>query len=209
MQTREPIFISQRLDTYADIGETREGLDIRLTEFVMDCGFIPAPVSVSSLAVIEILFEKVRPVGLVLSGGNDLLNSAARDSFEIKLLKICLSRKLPVLGICRGAQVINVFSGGTLCSRQNHVGLRHPVSIFDSKGQQTKLIVNSFHKFGIDSLADGLNAFAICESDSSVEGFVSNDGLVEGWMWHPERNSIFESSDISRAKRLFARGVAG
>lgn len=163
--------------------------------------------------------------GLLLSGGADVEParygaarvhettygvSPARDRFEIDLFREAVARDLPVLGICRGIQVMNVALGGglvqdiatehdgpvTLSHRQQEEGLApdavgHAVDIVagtpaaDLLGRG-ELGVNSFHHQAIATLAPGLEA-AACAPDGIVEA-VTMPGLrfVVGVQWHPE-----------------------
>ena len=76
--------------------------------------------------------------GLILSGGNTLADyadmndktegvSIERDNYEKALLKVALSTNTPVLGVCRGLQVINVFYQGQLKKIKGHAGTKHPL----------------------------------------------------------------------------------
>ena len=62
--------------------------------------------------------------------------------------------------------------------------------------------VNSFHKFGVADAPQNWHILAASE-DGAVEAIAHDTLPQEGWMWHPERESPFNPSDISRAKRLF------
>lgn len=119
-----------------------------------------------------------------------------RDAFEFALLGEALHHHLPVLGICRGVQVINVHLGGTL---HQHVpshtrydvgsaGLAHAVR-FDAGSILGSLYgasveVNSLHHQAIDRLGDGLTVTARSD-DGAIEGVERGDDLV-GVQWHPE-----------------------
>jgi putative glutamine amidotransferase len=138
---------------------------------------------------------------LILSGGDDILlttpdgNSekpcARRDQTEYALLVAAIERRLPVLGICRGLQLINYYCGGTLKPTgigTNHVATHHEVIIDKNTPflPDGKLIVNSFHGFQIDRLGDELAHFASAP-DGTAEGVRHLSAPVWGIMWHPER----------------------
>lgn len=120
-----------------------------------------------------------------------------RDELEIALVNYCSANKLPLLGICRGMQAINVALGGTLytdIADQLPGALRHPcypayprdylahtVDIhinthLTAITKQTQMKVNSMHHQGIKEIAQELTVSAI-----------SLDGLIEGveFMFHP------------------------
>ncbi|MEM9561773.1 MAG: gamma-glutamyl-gamma-aminobutyrate hydrolase family protein [Actinomycetota bacterium] len=157
--------------------------------------------------------------GVLLSGGADLepgLYGAdpdgngdyepERDRLELDLLASAEDRSLPVLGICRGLQVINVAAGGTL---NQHVpeharydvhpaGHVHDVS-FDPgsllaaihggeatrPGAPVRRGVNSLHHQTVDRIGDGLIVTAMAD-DGTVEGLESPAGDLVAVQWHPE-----------------------
>jgi putative glutamine amidotransferase len=158
--------------------------------------------------------------GLVLTGGGDIdpawYNSdrsplldppnRERDLFELALFAAARQRELPILGICRGIQLINVALGGTLYQDlpserpgpvdHNRAGARTdrshairlaPESLAAEALGATSLRVNSFHHQGIRELASGLVATGWSEDDL-VEAVEGTEG--QPWMlavqWHPE-----------------------
>lgn len=162
--------------------------------------------------------------GLILSGGGDVhprhfdqeLAGAEhdsidlrRDELEIGLGQAALERDLPLFGICRGCQVLNVAAGGAMI--QHFDGHRspldgatrfHPVRVEqDSKLRAIvateQFDVNTFHHQGLDrrSLAPLFRPTAIAEPDNwLVEAYESpSHRWVVGVQWHPER--IFELGD--------------
>jgi gamma-glutamyl-gamma-aminobutyrate hydrolase PuuD len=131
---------------------------------------------------------------------------ALKDEIEIKLIRHALRNKLPILGICRGSQLINVVCGGTLYgdvqkekkSRLKHINFdhydtyRHPISI-DSKTplrewyRRRTLPVNSYHHQGIRDLALRFKSMAVAE-DGLVEAYYDpKEDFVVGLQFHPER----------------------
>jgi putative glutamine amidotransferase len=161
--------------------------------------------------------------GLLFSGGGDLdpgrygqpnLGSSdiqpARDDLEARAWQSARARGLPVLGICRGLQAINVFSGGSLLQHvDGHAGAgwgtgapaTHPLrlvtgtrlaALVDPDRAQEPLLVNAYHHQGIreGDLAPGLVAAAWADSAAGplVEGLESSSGpFVIGVQCHPER----------------------
>jgi len=126
-----------------------------------------------------------------------------RDAFEIALLEGALERGIPVLGICRGAQVINVAAGGTL-----HQDLGHLAGVHRRRDRRHETVhavrvsggsllakvlgwtygrVNSLHHQAIERIGAGLEAVAWSDDDEVVEGLEAKGrGFVLGVQWHPE-----------------------
>jgi putative glutamine amidotransferase len=173
--------------------------------------------------------------GLILAGGSDVDpatygaephpetrgTNADRDRFEVALARAALERDMPVLGICRGMQVLNVACGGTL---DQHVEAlethRHTRGVFsdhevdlepDSLAARAaggdRVAVKSHHHQGLERVGDGL----------AVTGRSPDDGMVEaielparqfalGVLWHPEED---EQSRVIGALVEEARTRAG
>ena len=156
--------------------------------------------------------------GLLLSGGVDVnphhfgqsphqdlgYVDEERDLFELELYRLAKEKAIPVFGICRGIQVINIAEGGTLFQHLPAVDntIQHqqkngdgspfheirlePNSILAQKYKNLKLFSNSYHHQAIDRLAESLQAIA-WSSDDIIEAVVSKSGsFVFGVQWHPE-----------------------
>jgi putative glutamine amidotransferase len=130
-----------------------------------------------------------------------------RDRFEIALARGALDRGMPLLGVCRGMQVLNVACGGTLDQhipeRLGHdihrpvpgLWAEHDVRIepgsLAARAAGTELLtVKSHHHQGIDRIAGNLRPSAWATDDESVEAVESADGdFVLGVLWHPEEDA--------------------
>lgn len=174
--------------------------------------------------------------GLLLSGGPDLdpayfneeprgtgVISPVRDHFELALLAEVIRLGKPVLGICRGMQVLNVFAGGDLYQdipSQYPEALKHmqqapawygthkvrlaPGSVLARLYGCTELRVNTFHHQAVRQVAPGFRVAAWAE-DGLVEAIESaGPAFVVGVQWHPE--TMWEKDD--RQARLFKAFVA-
>ena len=138
--------------------------------------------------------KKIEEINLlIIPGGNDVSNSLntskIRNIIETNLIKICFKKKIPILGICRGAQLLNKSFGGKIKKVKKHMRTRH--NIFFIKNNFIKknyLDVNSFHNDGIkkNDLAKKFNMLAN-DKDENIEMFISKDKKIIGTMWHPER----------------------
>jgi putative glutamine amidotransferase len=129
-----------------------------------------------------------------------------RDRFEIALARRALERGTPVLGVCRGMQILNVALGGSLDQhipdRLGHERHRpvpgswvehdvriEPGSLAAEAAGGDRLTVKSHHHQGVDRLADELTATGWATDDDSVEAIESADGsFALGVLWHPEED---------------------
>ena len=138
--------------------------------------------------------------GLLISGGNDIGLAKKRDYTEICLLNWAKEKLLPVLGICRGMQLMGVHSGSKLKRINGHVKQNHHL-IIASKDDLWPKNVNSFHNYALEVVPEGwkLSASAPC---GNIEAIVHNHLRWEGWMWHPERKAKYNEIDLLRFKRL-------
>ena len=129
----------------------------------------------------------------------------ASDLFQAELLRLANRKGIPVLGICKGCQLINVHFGGTLyqdlslcgekgtvhAQRQRDVPFTHTIhlqqgSLLSTIFGSSSLEVNSFHHQGLDALGRSLVATALC-SDGFIEGIEHKGGpWCVGVQWHPE-----------------------
>lgn len=178
--------------------------------------------------------------GIVLTGGEDIEPAhylqkrtarlmepnPIRDEFELALAKVAVKRNLPVLGICRGIQLLNVAMGGTLwqdISERASQGFAHsgfpentneekfhPVIVAaDSRlagalGRSGELVVNSGHHQAVRALGRGLIAVAHAP-DGTIEGVESDKySWVVGVQWHPETLAPDDPTHLALFKALVA-----
>ncbi len=171
--------------------------------------------------------------GLVLQGGSDVAPSsygekplkpewagdAVRDQYEITLVNEFLEQKKPILGLCRGMQLLNVAFKGTLyqdINTQVPKSLAHRNwDIYDQNFHMIELVqgsqlaslypkapavckINSVHHQGIKELGRGLKAEAFSTPDKIVEAVrLEGDRYVVGVQWHPEFQDSKDQSLLS------------
>lgn len=134
---------------------------------------------------------------LILSGGNDIGAVPLRDVTELSLLNWAEQQKIPILGICRGMQLMAHRAGTGLVMVKGHLATRHII-----RGLRDDF-VNSFHNLGLIDCPKGYEVLALSE-DGCIEAIRNSVLPWEGWMWHPEREAVFARNDIERMKGLFA-----
>jgi gamma-glutamyl-gamma-aminobutyrate hydrolase PuuD len=210
-------------------GKTLQYLEQSVAHWVMSHGALTVmvPSFVRGGMVLDLPVEAAdfaeRLDGLVLQGGADIHPSCygreplgpthatdlVRDLFELDLLRAFIAAGKPVLGICRGMQLINVLFGGSLhqdlleaqASRDPHViagaeetyrhGLMLEAGGWLSRlhGDTLEAQVNSIHHQGVDRLGEGLRVEARSH-DGVVEAIRAEQGFVVGVQWHPEFHDL-------------------
>jgi len=191
-------------------------------ENLLEAGLLPVmvPVAPGTPACLEEYSREMR--GLLLVEGEDVepthyrsrranfkyleKTDPLKDQIEMRLLRQALRLRLPILGICRGSQLLNVVCGGTLYgdaqkekkSRLKHINYehydtyRHPVSIVAGTPLhewygRRELRVNSYHHQGVRDLARRFRPMAF-GPDQLVEGFYDPKApFIVGLQFHPER----------------------
>lgn len=189
--------------------ENRDGLSLDwytfLPNVLPDFAWILLPNAFHS---IELLCKQKIFSGILLSGGDDLGAYPERDETESFLLNYACQQEIPVLGVCRGAQMINQYFGGQLknVDPMIHVNKRHTISLQDSLySGKTTAEVNSYHNYGItlSTLAKPLIPFAHIEETNTVEAFFHCSLPVYGIMWHPEREKNINKLDKTFFQNIF------
>ena len=189
------IFITQRISKNKKYKEVRDSLDQRFIEFIKIFKIVPIIVPNSifdkkNKNYINNYIKAFKPKGLILTGGDDLGKYKYKDQLEFVLLKYFTQKKLPILGICRGMEILSVFFGSKLKKVNKHSGTYHNnISLIKGCIYQRK--VNSYHNFSIKKCPD--NFVVTAKSfDGEVEAIKHKKYNWEGWMWHPERDKKFD-----------------
>ena len=192
------IAITQRVELIEAIGERRDALSQEWTVLAETCGFLPLLLP-NHLPSVRELLEARKPDGFILTGGNDLVpyggDAPERDELEIFLIRFAIEQKLPLLGVCRGMQMILNEFGAKLRKIEGHIRTEHQLSNGDK--------VNSFHSWGAEECPEPLTAEAQ-SSDGVLEAVTHKDyPWIRGIMWHPERYHPMRERDIILIKDVF------
>lgn len=146
--------------------------------------------------------------GLILTGGNDIGEAPLRDATESSLISHALSSSLPIVGVCRGLQMLHHHFGGQLraCPPEDHVSSSHQIDFTETfpvpAYRRRQSDVNSYHNLSM--LADELPlelALYAQTPENWVESIGIPDKTVIATMWHPEREKPYcdRDRDIMRS----------
>lgn len=129
---------------------------------------------------------------LIITGGSDVIGYAydtlKRNAVEKFLIQKCLKYKIPIFGICRGAQLFAKIKGLKITKKKEHMNTTHEIFLkkkFLNFGK--KIIVNSYHNYCIKISKIKLFDFLATDKNNYVELFLYNKKNLFT-MWHPERN---------------------
>lgn len=173
--------------------------------------------------------------GLILTGGDDInprlfqeeslpetqIPDLKRDSFDLLLIKYAIQKNIPILGVCRGMQLLNVYFGGSLYQdlKYNeevylkhlqgggspHISVHKIIPVEDSfldKLFTDDLWVNSFHHQSIKVVGGNLRISAK-SSDNVIEAieYIDDNHFILGVQWHPEM--MYSQGNNGDMKELF------
>ena len=214
------IGISCRITEADSYNEMRNSLAVDWINYFNKINLFPILIPHGIFDIHEYL-DNLKLDGIIISGGNNVnpklyssnveLNSVydTRDLGEFEIIKYCLNNKIPLLGVCRGMFIINIFFNGSLTHNvKKHVNVKHEILTNRFNGYfNNKQTVNSFHKHAIkkNDLALELECFAISQ-DEYVEGIFNLEKLIFGIQWHPEREP-FDKGTVSFIKDIMRKKI--
>jgi putative glutamine amidotransferase len=191
MKDRIRVAITMRRSDASAYAEPRDAVSHDWLSTFERHGLIPILVP-STLADPVELVEASGARALLLSNGEDVGTSPERDQSERKLYEHAVRAGMPVLGVCRGLQMINVIAGGHVRAvSADHVAKLHAVTLHSRLATiagATTLSVNSFHGCGVarGELAPSLTPLAHT-ADDLIEAFEHAAHKVIAVQWHLER----------------------
>lgn len=213
------VLISQR-QIQNKYGDWMDCLENNYTTFLEDKGFELITVPNATLNITNFLNSK-KFYGIVLTGGENInpfyyggktkknSYSKDRDRIELSLLNYAVNHRIPVLGICRGMQLLNIYFKGKLIqnialidNNKTHKAVKfHRIKIVNSEIsinlKNNFIDVNSYHNQGVTlpKLGENLKPFAIFEELNLVEGLFHKSLPIAGIQWHPERSNTSKLLD--------------
>ena len=200
------IGLTQRVEVLADRGVRRDCLDQAWATWLDALGFRPVPIP-NGLSNVGGFVAATRIEGIILTGGNDLATSDAprnaapeRDRLEHALIDLAIVSGIPLLGVCRGMQMLAAHEGVTLSAVEGHVRRRHALNV--SSGSIMPLrdgrTVNSFHDYGIHDTTSLGADWCVCARapDGTLEAIAHRARPHWGIMWHPEREPVPREDDL-------------
>jgi len=201
-----------RVDCRDECDERRDALDQRWFVFFQLLGFFPVPVPNNS-AWLDAYLHNEEFDGILLTGGNSLYKYGGeaneRDTVEDYLLSLAIRETIPVLGVCRGMQVIQNYFGITLQTIKGHVNHRHRFRTvrpsFISAFMEDVTDVNAFHTLGVyeDNMGNRELQTILTAEDGVVIAVAHQHLPIYGIMWHPEREDPPREADKKICRQVY------
>ncbi len=220
------IGITQQVVAIPEKKEYRDTLDQAWISFFKACNLEPLLIP-NNLPNPADYLKRLGAKGIVLTGGNNFSDAVKtiqgkpisdlpyntdilatmRDKTEVSILNASLKNDWPVLGVCRGMQLLNIFHNGQIFPVTGHAGHQHPICTYPEKKTFFSLafddIVNSFHDFGVLT-TNVMSEFQILATIQNViEAFSHRRYKHMGIMWHPERNFPPSPNDVALFQNFF------
>lgn len=200
------IAITQRLVENNTYYELRSALDIRWAEVFKKLGYLPI------ILPYDYEFKNFKFDGIILSGGNDLSSikpnyiNKKRDKFEKKLIKFAIKNEIPLLGVCKGMQIISEFFGSSFKEVKNQISIKEKL-IASKKSKlynELKLIKkhNSYANFFIENLGKNL-IISATNKQGIIKAIEHKKHRIFAQMWHSEREKPFKKEELNLIKRFF------
>lgn len=209
------IGVTQRVDYISGYDEWRDGIDRCWYALLRELKCLPVPLPNIPNDGLRRYLDRLSLDGVIFTGGNSIAfgkeavegSCNVRDDFEKAVIEWAVNGRIPILGVCRGMQIINLYFGGDIIETDDHKALYHDVNFSKEVnkyfGRTRK--VNSYHTMSIreNMLGDELCSLGVCTNDKTVELFGHRKKIIFGMMWHPERENSFYEGDIMFLRDIF------
>jgi putative glutamine amidotransferase len=188
------VFISQRVDLIGE--ERRDSYSQEWNDLAKACDFLPIFIP-NNINIVKKMLMEIKPDAIILSGGNDLVEyggtAPERDMVEKYLIDYAEKNSIPLLGVCRGMQMILNYYGVSLEKVNGHVRTNHILT--------NGLEVNSFHNWAAQNSNKIIKVIERSEDGciEEIEHVLYRD--IHGIMWHPERYKPFRDGDLKFIRR--------
>ncbi len=194
------ILVSCRVDCIDAYDEKRDAIDQEWFSFLSLVGVVPILVP-NHKETLKYYLSNMAIDGVLLTGGNSLASyggkAPERDEIESELLTFSIEEKIPLIGICRGMQMIQDYFGLKLRTASNHIQKQQTINFGDQI-----IEVNSYHTWGCSESNEFLIIDALSD-DQIIKATHHRDYPIWGLMWHPERIQPFSARDILLFQKVF------
>ncbi|MFN8673252.1 MAG: gamma-glutamyl-gamma-aminobutyrate hydrolase family protein [Candidatus Sericytochromatia bacterium] len=204
------IAITQRLIENNSYYELRDCLDTNWNRLFQHLNFVQ--IILPTNCDFETYHYELNIDGIILSGGNDLNSinsnnlSNIRDNFEKNLIRYAINNNIPILGICRGMQILGEFFGLELEKVTSHINLKHEITINKNSKYYESLSkikeVNSYHNYSIKNIDNNFIVSAFSK-DNKIEAIEHKNLKIFAQMWHTEREEPFVKEEVNFIKNFF------
>ena len=207
------VLITQRVDINDVYGERRDALDQKWIDFLLSINVFPV-ILPNNIDYVKQLVEEELFDGVLLTGGNSLVSCGGdapeREEIENFLLSMAINKNIPVIGVCRGMQVIQEFFNNNLIRISGHTATRFILKVKE-KSRFGCLIsnikdVNAYHDYGAFEAQGELLPVAY-SSDGVVMALEHCIKPVFGVMWHSERESSFRYEEQELFREIFSNSL--
>jgi len=211
------IAISTRVVDAIGYNEPRDALAQDWISYFNSLSYLPILIP-NNLVSIETFITELSIDGIILTGGNTVgLEGEKSPSTESALIASAIKNSLPLLGVCRGMQMINRYFGGTVTRdissikglQDNHVSNDHEIDLilqdWKNMAGSSKLLVNSYHDDGlqIGDLAKNIVPVAKSKDGLLIEALEVPEHSIIGIEWHIERQSPSSAFDRALLTSIF------
>ena len=201
MKKNKFIAVTMRVDFFKKRNEIRSSLDNKMLEWIKNIGFHPFLLPSIKHLDLDVILSNLKISGIIISGGNSIKKGSPRYEVEKKLLNYSIKNKIPVLGICHGMQMMSEIEGGKLKKIKNHVNKANYLINLSNNINYPKT-VKCYHNDTIKNLSKNFRILCTCKK-GSIEAISHKKLKWLGWMFHPERDKIFNLKLIKIARPFF------